>query len=136
MKKSLLIPTLVFALGACSNDADSKGKTEENIEETHTHEEENTEEGHAHSARLDIKFTYENDEMSVLLTQKGEPYKADRVRFEVVHSEDEDATVWLKTEHDDDNNYTADASELEPGSSETIIHVNGRRTCMNTPVKI
>ncbi|WP_411842001.1 hypothetical protein [Salinicoccus sp. HZC-1] len=125
MKKLLMIPALVFALGACSNDTDSTEKTEENTEELHAHEEENAEEGHAHSASLDMEFTYENDEMSVLLTQEGKRYEADRVRFEVVHREDEDATVWLKTEHEGDGNYTADASTLEPGSYETVIHVNG-----------
>lgn len=119
MKKLLLIPAFAILLGACSNDANSEEKTEGH-EEGHSHEE-----SHDHSSSLNMDFSYEEDDMSVLLDEGKEPYQADRVRFEIVHPEDKDATVWLNAENVDEGTYTADASELEPGSYEVVIHVNG-----------
>lgn len=119
MKKLLLIPAFAILLGACSNDANSEEKTEGH-EEGHSHEE-----SHDHSSSLNMDFSYEEDDMSVLLDEGKEPYQADRVRFEIVHLEDKDATVWLNAENVDEGTYTADASELEPGSYEVVIHVNG-----------
>lgn len=123
MKKLILVPAIALLLSACSNDAESEDKNEGH-EEAHSHED-NAEETHNHSSVLDMEFTYGNNELSVALTEEEEPYEADRVRFEVVHPEDEDATVWLNTENEGKGSYTVDASELEPGSYEVVIHVNG-----------
>lgn len=124
MKKLLLVPMAALLLGACSNDADS-GEKSEGHEEGHTHEAESTEDSHDHASVLNMDFAYENEEISVNLTEGGDAYEADRVRFEVVHPENDDSTVWLNTEYQGEGMYSADASDLETGKYEVVIHVNG-----------
>ena len=116
MKKYILLLTLIFVLSAC-NDGQSDSAAEG---EAHSHD---------HNSELDMEMALDNEtEPPVLSTElhmDGEPYEADRVRFEIVDAEDEEDIEWADAEVEEDGLYSTELENIDPGTYDVVLHVNG-----------
>lgn len=92
-------------------------------------EEHNDDHQHGHSSDLDMSMTLDNDAdpsvITVELNMDEEAYEADRVRLEVVDESDEEDIQWVDAEVQETGVYTAELDDIEEGTYNVILHVNG-----------
>lgn len=126
MKNFILLFTLIFVLAACNNEESDSTVEGESVDETEEHSEEYA---HDHDSELELEMMLDNGtEPSVLsaeLHMDGEPYEADRVRFEIVNTEDEEDIEWADAEAEEKGLYSAELENIEPGTYNVVLHVNG-----------
>lgn len=123
MKNILLVCTLVFVMAACSSEESGT------VEEHEEHEEHSEDHSHDHDSELAMEMSLDNEAdpsvLSAELHMGDEPYAADRVRFEIVNAEDEEDVEWADAEAEDDGLYSAGLENIEPGTYDVVLHVNG-----------
>ncbi len=129
MKKLLLLSSLVFLLGACNSEGSQSSAEAEEEGMTDNHESHSEESSHAHSSELDMEIGLDSDSnpsvLSAELRMDGGPYEADRVRFEIIDVSDEENVSWLDGESHEDGVYTSVLENINPGTYEVVLHVNG-----------
>lgn len=125
MKNFILLFTLIFVLAACNNGENDAAEGEA-VDETEEHSDDHA---HDHDSDLEMEMMLDNGTApSVLSTElhmDGESYEADRVRFEIVNTEDEEDVEWADAEAEEKGLYSAELEDVEPGTYNVVLHVNG-----------
>lgn len=126
MKKLLLATGCVLVLAACNDQEDESADAVDEAEENH---EEHAESNHDHTSHLDMEMILDDEAeppvLSAELHMEDDPYEADRVRFEIVDTTDEENVEWADGEAVDDGVYAAELEDVEAGTYNVVLHVNG-----------
>ena len=125
MKKFLAVSVFALVLAACGEEDD---QTKEH-ESGKAHESQDDSASHSHESDLKMTMSLDNEPepsvMTVELAMNDNPYEADRVRLEVVNEVDEEDVEWIDAEAQEAGTYTAELEDVEEGTHNIILHVNG-----------